>query len=119
MQSTRDYLMELLACGDSTAAEMADEQRMHRNTVDYHLKRAHKEGRAHIAGWKRQIGVSGKWAPVFRAGPGVDKPEPKRTKRDASTYSKRYYARNRLLVRARQAAKKGQPINPYYQLMQH
>ncbi|SAL03233.1 hypothetical protein AWB77_06745 [Caballeronia fortuita] len=119
MQSTRDYLMELLRCGDSTAGDMADEQRMHRNTVDYHLKRAHKEGRAHIAGWKRHFEIKGKWAPVFRFGPGEDKPEPKRTKADKSKDSKRYYARNRLLVRARHNAKNGKPVNPYYQLMQH
>lgn len=116
--------MNALACGDSTAGDLAEDLRMHRNTVDYHLKRAHAEGRAYIASWKRHFEVRGKWAPVYRYapgvfGPGIDAPEPRRTKADAKRESKRYYARNRLLVRARQAAKKGQPINPYYQLMQH
>lgn len=117
MQTTREFVMEILKGADLTVAEAAEEMGMHRNTVDYHLRRAHDEGRAHICDWKRQIGVQGDWGAVYRFGPGVDVPAPKRTKRDAKNESKRYYAKHSGLIRARSAAKRG-PVNPYLQLMQ-
>lgn len=115
-QSTRDFIMSILQDGDLTVAQCAEDMRMHRNTVDYHLRRAHSEGRAHISAWKRQVGTQGDWAAVYRFGPGEDAKEPKRTVRDAKAYSRRHYAKHSGLIRARRAAKAG-TLNPYLQLM--
>jgi hypothetical protein len=114
--TTREAVMAALLDEDLTVAQASELVGRHRNTVDYHLRRAHDELRAHVCGWQRQIGVQGDWAAIYRFGPGIDVPPPKRTKRDEKVYSKRYYRNNRGIVRARRAAKAGK-LNPYMQLV--
>lgn len=78
-----------------TSPEIAEALERHRNTIDYHMRRAVSEGKAHISGWKRNVGVSGSWAARYTMGAGVNAPEPKVTKRDRQRYSARHYKLNK------------------------
>jgi hypothetical protein len=109
--------MAALAGEDMTVAQAAEVLAMHRNTVEYHLRRAHKEGRAHVCGWHRNIGVQGDWGAIYRAGEGEDVPPPSAPmKVRVKVYSRRYYKANRALIRARSAAKRGK-LGHYVQLL--
>lgn len=114
--TTRQIVMVALAESDMTTAQMAALLGLHRNTVDYHLRRAHGDKRAHVCGWDRHEGTQGDWARIYRIGEGEDVPEPKVTKQTQRMYSRRYYRANRAIVRARAAAREGGLMH-YFQLL--
>jgi DNA-binding transcriptional ArsR family regulator len=109
--------MAALAEDDLTVAQAAELLGMHRNTVEYHLKRAADEKRAHICGWDRKVGVQGDWGAIYRNGEGANVPQPKtQGKATQRMYSRRYYKANRAVIRARSAAKRGR-LGHYVQLL--
>jgi hypothetical protein len=117
MQSTRERVMAALADDDLTSAQVAELLGLHRNTADYHLRRARKEKRAHVCGWDRHEGTQGDWGAIYRCGEGQDVPPPKTIKKImARVYGRRYYRANRALIRARSAAKRGK-LGHYVQLI--
>lgn len=116
-QTTRERVMDALSSEDLTTAQAATLLQLHRNTVDYHLRRAHSEKRAHVCGWDRHQGTQGDWAAIYRNGEGIDVPPPKINRKTAQkVYGRRYYKANRALIRARSAAKRGK-LGHYIQLM--
>jgi hypothetical protein len=117
MPTTREIVMAALADEDMTAASAAEVLGLHRNTAAYHLVRACKDGRAHVCGWHRNVGVQGDWGAVYRLGEGEDVPQPKtQGKATQRIYSRRYYKENRAVIRARRAAKNSK-LGHYVQLL--
>jgi hypothetical protein len=115
--TTRQLVMAALADDDLTAAQAAALLGLHRNTADYHLRRARKEKRAHVCGWDRHEGTQGDWGAIYRSGEGQDVPPPKTIKKImARVYGRRYYRANRAMIRARSAAKNGK-LGHYVQLL--
>lgn len=72
----------LQAHGPATAATVAASWPTYtRKAIDAAIIRLRASDRAHIVDWKRQEGVQGRMAGVFKAGPGEDAPKPEVTRR--------------------------------------
>jgi hypothetical protein len=113
---TRNRVMAELRVTDYTTTDMAQFLGLHRNTVDYHLRRAVREKRAHIFDWDRKVGVQGDFSAIYRFGPGENKKKPNRL--SDKQYSARYWKKNKGVLIARAAAKRGK-LTPYSQLIQN
>jgi DNA-binding CsgD family transcriptional regulator len=111
---TRDLILSLLKIADYTVAEISLELKLHRNTVDYHLRRAHEENKVHVFDWNRCVGIQGSLGAIYRLGEGEDKPKPNRMSQ--RVYDKRYYRKHHTVMAARRAAKAG-TLNPFTQLV--
>lgn len=67
-----------LQTGDYTLAELADKAFVGRRSLDNMTAVFFACGLAHICGWKRPVESNFQLCAIYRAGPGVNKPRPKR-----------------------------------------
>ena len=88
----------------TTRIEVADATGLTRRTALLTVNALHAHGLAHIAGWTRPQNSPGVWAAQFKAGPGTDKPRPKRMTQ--AQYERRKYHK----------AKRAQPLKVLHML---
>jgi len=102
---------------DYSIAELEAELSLCHSTVWRAMKQLKEKGLVHIVEWTHHDGKkgNGRHAAVYRLGKRKDAPKPEN--QPNSVYSKRYRDKNRILIRARYAAKKGKIPNMFAQLI--
>ncbi|MFP3556389.1 hypothetical protein SB861_37600 [Paraburkholderia sp. SIMBA_049] len=115
MTPTRQRILNALKTGDMTVSEVHQFHLpdMARSSVHEAIERLHKAGEIHRSKWYRTVGPL---APVYRFGPGKDKPKPKALSEAQRTA--RYRTEHDIEVRVKRAASEGNPLGPWFQLLQ-
>ncbi len=107
--------------GPMTAAEIAEALEFTRSRVDASIIEARKRyGTTHfrITGYKRQVGIQGREAAVFAAGPGKDVPRPAMdTLDDRRAIQQRYRDKYRYILRMRNQKRRHGALNPFLLVM--
>lgn len=115
MTPTRQRILDALKTGDMSVSEIHQFHLpdMARTTVLEAAERLRKAGEIHRSKWYRTVGPL---APVYRFGPGKDKPKPKALTEAQRTA--RYRTEHDTEVRVKRAAREGSQLGPWIQLLQ-
>lgn len=94
------------------ASELAAVAGVASTSITYTLKlwRNVEPGALHIVGWKRQVGCGGRYGAVWALGPGKDVPKPLC---DKNSTHRSWRQNNRLRLKLKDRARKGNPIPPW------
>lgn len=106
--------------GPMTAAEIAETTGKKRSAIDSALVAMRKRGSFYVrvSGYRRQIGGAGIAAGIFALGPGKDVPrEDLGGKEGHRQRNERYREKNRMVIRAKTAIRRGVTLNPFSQLI--
>ena len=119
---TRNAISKLLMHeGPMTAAEIAETLEFNRKRVDGSIVEARKRYGSEvfrITGYRRQVGIQGREAPVYAVGPGVDARRPRMdTKRDIQKIKERYREKYKYILRLRDQKRRHGSINPFMLIM--
>jgi hypothetical protein len=113
---TREQVLALLSERDYTITEMSEALNTHRKSAWRQITRAHADGQAHILDWRRAAGNrGGTMTAIYRIGPGEDAKKPRPY--TPAERTARHMQKNRMIFKARRAAKNGQ-MNPFFQLLE-
>jgi DNA-binding transcriptional regulator GbsR (MarR family) len=116
---TRNAIARLLQEeGPLTAAEITEALQFNRKRVDASIVEARKKYGTdifRIAGYKRQVGVGGREAPIYAVGPGQDARRPKmNTAEDKKKIQERYREKHKYILRLRTHKRRHGEINPFF-----
>lgn len=119
---TRNAIFKLLETeGPMTAAEITEALNFTRKRVDASIVEARKKYGTQffrITGYRRQVGVQGREAPIYGVGPKEDVPKPKMdTHRDRKKIQERYREKNRYILRLRNQRRRHGPLNPFLMIL--
>lgn len=115
---TRNAIEKLLReQGPMTAAEISEALGFNRKRVDASIVEARKRYRHQIfriAGYKRQVGVQGREAPIYGLGPDKDMRRPRmNTPKDKKAIQERYREKYRYILRLRTQKRRHGFLNPF------
>lgn len=101
--------------GPLPSCTLAEHLQMPAETVRGSLRIAHKRGLIHISGWKRSMGTSGRWGPIYELGPGQDRKPPQVDSHKQA--NERYREKYREVLRRRMRARRGKPVDPWLAIL--
>ncbi|MCT6719477.1 hypothetical protein [Acidovorax sp. K2F] len=115
---TRDAITAALKeCGPMTVPELVEHLDWPRNRVDACITTArenHPGKFFRIVRYRKQVGVQGREAAVYAAGPGPDAPRPTFDDAHKREIKHRYYQGNRALWAAKRKSRTGRgAVNPW------
>lgn len=112
----RQRILEHIAAHPKmTSTQIAAELGMSIGTVNEAIRTLRKFGAIRIGGWFRNYGTRGRMAAKWVVADG--KRDAVQPKNDRLADSRRYYQRNRTVVRVRESARRGNQLNPWKLLL--
>lgn len=116
---TRNIIEKLLReQGPMTAAEITEALGFTRTRVDGSIVEARKRyGHQifRIAGYKRQVGVQGREAPIYGIGPDKDVRRPQMdSPKDKKRIQERYREKYKIIIRLRDQKRRKGYLNPFF-----